>query len=165
VSIRQSSKRLGLLGSAVIGKQVTDFLDVRAVVQAAAPEWLEGEAGIHGAVVLLAEASPFLRGLLRGELEMAGHCVVEASTTEEALSRMEGRGISVVLAASDLPPNGCGGLQEAMRQQANLAEIPIVALSSTTRDRESMLASIEKLATAVAAPELAVAFAEKESQA
>ena len=44
VSIRQSSKRLGLLGSAVVGKQVTDFLDVRAVVQAATPEWLEGQA-------------------------------------------------------------------------------------------------------------------------
>ena len=45
VTVRQSTKRLGLLGSAVVGKHVTDFLDLRAVVQSAAPEWLERQAG------------------------------------------------------------------------------------------------------------------------
>jgi two-component system chemotaxis sensor kinase CheA len=148
VGVRQSSKRLGLLGSAVVGKQVTDFLDVRAVVRAAAPDWLEGETPGRGAVVLLAEPSPFLRGLLRGELEMAGHSVVEAASAEEALSRMEGRGVGVVLAAPDLPAAGCG-LEEAMRQHARLSEIPVVALAASARDRESMLASIEQLAAAI----------------
>jgi len=134
-----------------VGKQVTEFLDVRAVVQAAAPEWLEGQAVGRNFVVLLAEPSPFLRGIVRGELEMAGHRVVEAVSAEEALSRMESRSVGVVLAGADLPPGGCGGLQEAMRQHARLAEIPVVALAASARDRESMLASIEQLSAAVTA--------------
>ena len=60
VAVRQSANRLGLLGSAVVGKQVTDFLDLRAVVEAAAPEWLGHQGVSHAAVVLLAEGSPFL---------------------------------------------------------------------------------------------------------
>jgi two-component system chemotaxis sensor kinase CheA len=156
VSVRRSSKRLGLLGSAVVGKQVTDFLDVRAVIQAAVPEWLEADASGRGAVVLLAESSPFLRGLMRGELEMAGHKVVEAATSDEALGRLEGCGAGVVLAAANLPPDGCNGLREAMRQHANLAGIPVMALAGAAEggelDRESMLASIERLAQAVIRP-------------
>lgn len=132
----------------------------------AAPEWLEVEAPDVGAVVVLAEPSPFLRGLVRGELEMAGHRVVEAATADEALSRMEGGTVNVVLAGVDLPPNGCGGLWEAMQQRATLAKIPVVALAGSTEriadaaggfkechtkfDRESMLASIQWLAEVLA---------------
>jgi two-component system chemotaxis sensor kinase CheA len=149
VTIRQSTKRLGLLGSAVVGKEVTDFLDVRAVVQAAAPEWLVSQTAIGNSVVLLAEPSPFLRGLVRGELEMAGHRVVEASNIEEALSRIESCGARVVLAASNLPPLGFGGLQDAVRRQPNLAEIPVLELTASADSRESMLASIAQLSAAV----------------
>jgi two-component system chemotaxis sensor kinase CheA len=169
VSVRQSGKRLGLLGSAVVGKQVTDLLDVRAVIQAAAPEWLDTGAAGRGTVVLLAEPSPFLRGLARGELEMAGHSVVEAVNTAEALSRLEGLGAGVVLAATDLPPDGCGGLREAMRKDANLARIPFVTLGGAAQPTgaagESMLASIERLAKAVAEPEIFVPAGSQESRA
>jgi two-component system chemotaxis sensor kinase CheA len=168
VNIRQSSKRLGLLGSAVVGKQVTDFLDVRAVIQAAAPEWLEGGVAAGGTVVLLAEASPFLRGLVRGELEMGGHTVVEATTSEEALGLLEGLGAGVVLAGEDLPPNGCGGLREAMRTKANLAGIPVVALGRSAKctgpDGRSMLESINRLVKAVEEPEIFAPAAPAESQ-
>jgi two-component system chemotaxis sensor kinase CheA len=156
VSIRQSSKRIGLLGSAVVGKQVTDVLDVRAVIQTAVPEWIECHTYGGGTLVLLAESSPFLRGLLRGELEMAGHSVIEASNAEEALSRMEGRGVGVVLAEAELPPGGCRGLQEAMRKNSSLAGIPVLGLAESARDRESMLESIRQLAIAVERSEAAV---------
>jgi len=169
VNIRQSGKRPGLLGSAVVGKQVTDFLDVRAVVQAAVPEWLDAGAVSRGTVVLLAEPSPFLRGLARGELEMAGHRVVEAATSEEALSLLNGLGAGVVLAAADLPPDGCGGLREAMRKDAKLAGIPLVELGGSAERTgpggESMLASIQRLVKAVEEPEIFVPAAPVESQA
>ena len=158
VSVRQSVKRPGLLGSAVIGKQVTDFLDLRALIAAAAPEWLEREAaaGSRAGVVVLAEPSSFLRGLVRGELEMAGRTVVEASSVEEAVSVVQGRSVEAILAAEDLPPAGYEGLQQALRLQPNLAKTPLVPLAAYSRDRESMLASIERLSTAVSAPETAV---------
>jgi two-component system chemotaxis sensor kinase CheA len=168
VNIRQSSQRPGLLGSAVVGKHVTDFLDVRAVIQSAAPEWLDGGAARRETVVLLAEPSPFLRGLVRGELEMAGHRVVEAATSEEALRLLEGLGAGVVLASEDLPPGGYGGLQEAMRKNASLAGIPVVPLDRSAegagRAGESMLASIQRLVKAVAEPEIFVEAAPVEGR-
>jgi len=156
VTIRQSTNRLGLLGSAVVGKQVTDFLDLRAVVRTAVPEWLEGQAGSRKSVVMLAEPSAFLRGLVRSELEMAGHRVVEASNAEEALSRMECCGVSLVLAAANLPPAGREGLQDAMREQPSLAGISVMELALSAGSRESMMASIGQLAAAVARPDTPV---------
>jgi two-component system chemotaxis sensor kinase CheA len=156
VTIRQSTNRLGLLGSAVVGKQVTDFLDLRAVVRTAVPEWLEGQAGSRKSVVMLAEPSAFLRGLVRSELEMAGHRVVEASNAEEALSRMECCGVSLVLAAANLPPEGREGLQDAMREQPSLAGISVMELALSAGSRESMMASIGQLAAAVVRPDIPV---------
>ena len=156
VTIRQSTSRLGLLGSAVVGKQVTDFLDLRAVVQSAAPEWLDGRSASRSSTLLLAEASPLLRGMVRAELEMAGHRVVEAGDAEQALNRMEGLGVSLVLAASNLPPEGSEGLRDAMRQHSKLAQIPVVELPHSFAGREAMLASIERLSAAVAAQDDAV---------
>jgi two-component system chemotaxis sensor kinase CheA len=153
VTVRQSTKRRGLLGSAVVGKQVTDFLDLRAVVQSAAPEWLEKQTGSHDAVVMVAEPSSFLRGLIRGELEMAGHAVLEAVDTLQALSRLEDRRVGLVIAGRTLPPEGFEGLREAMRQEPNLAGIPVMELSVSSSDREAMLASIGQLSAAVTATE------------
>jgi CheY-like chemotaxis protein len=151
VAVRQSTNRLGLLGSAVVGKEVTDFLDLRAVVEAVAPEWLgRQDASRAAAVVLLAEGSTFLRGLIRGELEMAGHRVLEACDATEAINRMEGVPITAVLAGSNLPPGGYGGLQDAIRQRPNLAQIPVVELAASAGQREEMLTSIAQLASAVA---------------
>ena len=39
VTVRQKSDRKGLLGSAVVGKRVTDFLDLNAVIRAAEGNW------------------------------------------------------------------------------------------------------------------------------
>jgi two-component system chemotaxis sensor kinase CheA len=160
VSIRQSTKRFGLLGSAVVGKHVTDLLDLRAAIRSAVPEWLEAGAADPGTVVMLADPSTFLRGLARSELEMAGHRVVEAATSDQALSLLEGLGAGVVLAADDLPAGGCGGLREAMQKDANLAGIPVVTLGDRAEclgsGAESMLASIKRLVKAVAEPEIFV---------
>jgi two-component system chemotaxis sensor kinase CheA len=142
VTVRRSSNRPGLLGSAVVGKQVTDLLDVRAVIQSAAPEWLENSAESRKSVVLLAEPSPFLRGLVRAELEMAGNRVVEASTAEEALSRLGTCGARLVLASS---------LREVLRQPAEQAAIPLLELNPSAHGREAMLASIAQLSSALSA--------------
>ena len=41
VTVRQKSGRKGLLGSAVVGKRVTDFLDLNQVIQAATETWFQ----------------------------------------------------------------------------------------------------------------------------
>ena len=45
VAVRQKSSRKGLLGSAVIGKRVTDLLDLNEVIHTATESWLQGGGG------------------------------------------------------------------------------------------------------------------------
>ena len=110
VTVRQKTGRRGLLGSAVIGNRVTDLLDLNYVIRATAEEWFEdtGAAG-NNKRVLVAEASAFSRGLIRGGLDMAGYRVLEAANLEEAIRRLEQQPVDVIVAALDLPPGGSAG--------------------------------------------------------
>jgi two-component system chemotaxis sensor kinase CheA len=178
VTVRHATGRKGVLGSAVIGKLVTDMLDLDAVIREAADEWRRGKTdAADGATVMLAEGSPFSRGILRGSLEMAGYRVVEASTTAEALSQLARVKVNVVLTALDLPGGGGCEFLEKMRREPALAGLPALALADSAEDagvrtaqpgsfqdylirgdREAMLRSIHRLASALnaqpAAPEL-----------
>jgi two-component system chemotaxis sensor kinase CheA len=170
VTVKQSTTRPGLLGSAVIGQKVTDLVDLQAVIAQSAGDWFgsQGRAAGGGAAVLVAEGSAFARGLLRNYLEVAGYRVLEASNTEEALARLEGHKVDVVLAALDLPSHGGHELLQRMRRQPDLTEIPVLGLASSAdetpaqrageehfqdchvkSDREAMLRSVAKLASAV----------------
>ncbi len=170
VVIRQQTAHQGLLGSAVVGKRVADFLDLHVVLQAVAKDWFESRrTGGHPATVLLAEASTFSRGLLRGGLEMAGHRVLEASNAGEVLRIVDRGGADVLVASLDLPPEGGFALLEAVRRRAGAKRIPALALTGTTPetstpsngeagfedyqpkfDCEAMVRSVERLAAAVA---------------
>jgi len=182
VAIRQTAERQGLLGSAVIGKKVTDLLDLHAVIAAADDGWFGGHGtqSSNGATVMIAEASGFVRGLVRNSLEMAGYRVVETADTQAALREMERRKIDVVLAGLDLPSDGGYGLLEKMHRVPGLAHIPTLALIDRAEeaggrgkhpkefadfqmkfDRQAMLRSLSKLAGAVAAKESTVLAGEK----
>ncbi|MEI9811347.1 MAG: hybrid sensor histidine kinase/response regulator [Acidobacteriota bacterium] len=166
VSVRRQSSRSGLLGAAVVGTQVTDFLDLQAVLKVAFGDWFrEPGSTHHRGTLLLAEASPFVRGLLRVELEMAGYQVQEAGGVAEALQMLDRGPVDVVLAATNLPGDGPLGMLEAIRKRPGAVRIPVVALSGPEAggrqpegfddcqskfDRTAMLRSIERLAAAVA---------------
>jgi CheY-like chemotaxis protein len=122
---------------------------------------------------MIAEASPFVRGLVRNSLEMAGYQVVEAADTQTALRELERRKIDVVMAGLDLPSDGSGhGLLEEMRRLPGMAHVPTLALIDNAEqaqaqrehprgfadyqmkfDRDAMLISLARLASAIAAPE------------
>jgi two-component system chemotaxis sensor kinase CheA len=177
VTARSRSARKGILGSAVVGKRVTDFLDLKPVLEAGAQDWLRGsrqKAG--GQRVLVAEPSAFTRSLIRMQLDMAGYEVVEAANLEEALRALEDARADVVLAALELPPEGGQALLERMRQRAEWASIPVLGLASTPEqareaasrtqglercqakfDGEALVESVAALASALASAELAPA--------
>ncbi len=172
VTVRRPSRRAGLLGSAVVDEQVTDFLDLSDVLRGLAPEGAEGTTGQAGKRILVAEESSFDRGLIRGGLDMAGYQVVEAGNLDEALQRLEHQEVDVVVAALSLPPLGSGALLAAMRQRPEWARIPILALADSARlaeapsvnkagfehcqtkfDGAAMLESVSRLAKAITTPE------------
>ncbi len=163
VSVRQVTGRAGLLGSAVVGRSIADFLDLDYVLQHAASDWLRSAGGASGATrILLADGSAFSRGLIRGSLDMAGYRVLEAATFADALRGMEQHSPDVVVAALDLPPDGSPALIDAIRRRPEWERIPILAVGESEgegvagvqgyqsrADRAGMLESIARLAAAV----------------
>ena len=169
VTVRQKTGRKGLLGSGVVGKRVADFLDLNYVLHAAAADWFETKtAAVAGKKILLAEASPFSRGLLRSGLDMAGYRVVEAASLEDALRGLEQQKVDVVVAALDLPRSGSSELVAALRRRPEWNPIPVLALAESADqlpsgaaaqgfqdcqvkfDQEAMLESVARLACALA---------------
>jgi len=134
VSVRQKSGRKGLLGSAVIGKRVTDFLDLNEIIQAASESWFQGAGGqATGKRILVADASSFSRGMIRSGLDMAGYSVIEAGSLEEAVRELEKQPVDVVVAALDLPFEGSSALLAAMRRRPEWEKIPVLALADSTK--------------------------------
>jgi two-component system, chemotaxis family, sensor kinase CheA len=132
VTVRQNSSRKGLLGSAVIGKRVTDFVDLNQVIHAAAGSWFQATGGgSNGKKVLVADGSAFSRGLIRSSLDMAGYRVLEASAVDEAIRGMEQQQPDVVLLALDLPGEGTSALLATMRMRREWQDIPVIGLADS----------------------------------
>lgn len=168
VTVRQNSNRTGLLGSAVVGKRVADFLDLKYVLGSSAEDWFQSRRGsTRGKLVLIADASSFARGLIRSGLDMAGYRVIEASNQSEAMRELEQQQVDVVLAALDLPPGGISALRTNMRRRPEWEKIPVLALAESAEqlqtlshqtedfedcqtrfDREALLESVARLASA-----------------
>jgi len=172
VVVRQKTHRKGLLGSAVVGKRVTDFLDLNQVIRATTENWFEGSDGPgSGKRVLVAEPSAFSRGLIRGGLDMAGYQVREAANLDELIRGLERHPVDVVIAALDLLPNGGSALRAAMRGRPEWEAIPVLALADSAAqivppnpqtafqdcqakfDGEAILESVSRLAAALDAAE------------
>jgi two-component system chemotaxis sensor kinase CheA len=188
IHIRCSSSRPGILGSAVIGNQVTDVLDLQSIIRSADTGWFEKAQKDRTSRILIAEESAFGRGLLRSSLEMGGYSVAEATDASDALAKMNAHRFDLVLAALDLPNGGATKILERARQQPEFSRIPIVAVQPLQRndsaigaippgfsaalsrlDRDEMLRSIAKLASAVDEESAAAchlgAYAARESSA
>lgn len=172
VTVRQKTGRSGLIGSAVVGKRIADFLDLNYVIRAAAGDWFQGKAGPEaGLRVLVAEASAFSRGLIRTGLDMEGYRVMEAANLDEAVRGLEQAPVDIVVTSLDLPPGGSGALLSAMRRRPEWERIPVLGLAESASqlrgqdshggfqdcqvkfDREAMLESVARLASALASAE------------
>jgi two-component system chemotaxis sensor kinase CheA len=178
VTVRQKSKRKGLVGSAVVGKRVTDFLDLNEVLHACEGNWDKNADGLgSGKKILVADASAFSRGLIRSGLEMAGYVVFEAASTEESIRRLEQQTVNVVVAALDLPPNGSSALLAAICSRPEWEKIPVMAVADSTdhvlasavrtagfkdfqlkSDSDAILESVAKLVSAAAQADLTPEF-------
>ena len=163
VTARQQSAQHGLLGSAVIGQKVTDFLDLHAVISSDHAWSNRQKAGHPSVQVLIAETSQFARGLVRHSLEMAGHRVIEAGSVTEALDRIQRFPVDVAAVAVDLAGGGGAAFAEQARRQMSSARIVALSTGADSSavdsqafdellekfDREGMLRSIERLRAAL----------------
>lgn len=164
---RSTAPKPGILGSAVVGKKVTDFLDLQAVVETTGERFFAKNEARAIKTLLLAEPSGFNRGLLRSQLEMSGYQVIEAANISETLQRVENDPIQVLIAGAEFVTTDPSGI-EKIKKLAKSAHIPMLVVSNTAAEmaarrelapdfddyqlrfeREAMLASIERLANSV----------------
>lgn len=132
VTVRKKSGHKGILGSAVVGKRVTDFLDLNEIIHASESNWAQGtDEKARSKSVLIADGSVFSRGMIRSGLDMAGYVVYEAANLDEAVHRLERQQIDVVAVALDLPPDGSSALLAAIRNQPEWEKIPVLALAES----------------------------------
>jgi two-component system, chemotaxis family, sensor kinase CheA len=135
ILVKKASQRSGVLGSAVVGQKITDFLDLHWVIERVDEQWFQTRAdGATGTTVMVTENSGFARGLLRNNLEMAGHRVVEASSASEAIDQLSKETVHVIVAALDLPNRNAIELLDAMEKQPALSRIPVVALANRSEN-------------------------------
>ncbi|MDA1312639.1 MAG: chemotaxis protein CheW [Acidobacteria bacterium] len=170
ITIRSRSSQPGILGSAVVGGQVTDFIDLHYLIEEASGDWFGGKSGAaaEGAHILVTEGSRFTRGLMRTHLEMAGYRVHEAANSEEAMECLRSETVDVLVSSLDLPGESGGQLLTRVRGLPDVGKVPALGLSLSAEelsrrpetgpafdeyqlkfDRAAMLHSIEKLASAV----------------
>lgn len=129
VTVRQRSDRKGLLGSAVVGKRVTDFLDLNEVIRAIEGSWAPGSDDLANCKrVLVLDSSAFSRGVIRSGLDMTGYSVIEAANLAEATRKLEQQPVDAIVAALDLQPDGNSALLAALRRRPEWAGIPVLAV-------------------------------------
>jgi len=161
IQVRAASSGRGIQGSAVVGGKVTDFIDLRALLDSADERWLDvGSARPKpSARVLLVEPSAFARGLLRSDLEAAGHRVAEAADLEAALRRARDSDIDILLASIDLPGDSAAALIAGVRAHSEGGDLPALGLTEAADpgspapfdrlqpkfDRHGLLQEIERL--------------------
>ncbi len=168
LTIKKKSGHPGILGSAVVGQKVTDFLDLEEVLFQNRSLWGSDAGLAKKEVVLVADASSFSRGLLRSFLEMEGHVVIEAAHVIGAFDRLLAQPVSLVLVAPELPGGGGQELLRRIRTNPTFSALPVAALAASSdqaatlrrtdssysaypvrTDRESVLESIRSLASAI----------------
>ena len=172
ITVSRPSTTAGLLGSAVIGDALTDFIDLDALVRMGGDNWWEAPqyGRAQAASVLLVAPSLMVRETLRGVLEISGYRVSESAELPDAVNRLLRGGIDAVVSAlslsrSDCAPGGDGWeFLETIRGHDRLKQLPVIALADdggqgelqsatgcrfervhSAHDREGLLRSISAL--------------------
>ena len=94
-----------------------------------------------GARILIVEDNSLNRLLVHDILELRGHEVVEAATVDEARLALEAQRPDLLLLDVQIPGGGGEAVIREVRGRAELADLPIVAVTSLAMpgDRERLL--------------------------
>ena len=86
------------------------------------------------ATVLVIDDSPSVRTIARAALERAGYSVLEACDGSDAMERLDGRSISVIVCDLTMPRLDGLGFLRYLRNHPRYRFTPLVVLSTETRD-------------------------------
>jgi two-component system chemotaxis sensor kinase CheA len=134
LDIQVASETSGVIGSTVIKGRATEIVDVGHFLPLAFADWFRGKesgAPAQPRSLLLVDDSPFFRNMLSPVLQAAGYSVTAAASAGEALTLLRaGNRYDVVVTDIDMPQMDGFAFVEAVRADPEIAELPVIALSS-----------------------------------
>ena len=134
LDIQVGSDHAGILGSAVIRGHATEILDVGHFLPLAYEDWfLRKDVRVDDSArtLLLVDNSAFFRNMLTPVLKAAGYEVTSVPGAQEALTLLKnGRRFDVLVTDLDMPDMDGFALAQAVRTEAKLTDLPIIALST-----------------------------------
>ncbi len=127
----------GIMGSAIVGGQTTQFVDIYSMAEMVNPDWFEKQDVVQTSrgeapTLLVVEDSKFFRTQVKGFVEDAGYGVVDAEDGVEAWSRLEEHADEISLVITDIEMPNMDGfeLTKKIRGDKRFAHLPIVALTT-----------------------------------
>ncbi|GGK44787.1 hybrid sensor histidine kinase/response regulator [Salinarimonas ramus] len=134
LDIELATDRSDLVGSAVVRGRATEIVNVAHYLPLAHEDWTRGgppRIANLSRTLLLVDDSPFFRDMLTPVLKAAGFKVIATGSTEEALQVLAAdKRIDVIVTDIEMPGRDGFALVEAVRAQARLHDVPVIALSS-----------------------------------
>lgn len=133
----------GILGSALIDDRIVTLLNIHELFAKAAPEYFgpgsgrktarsSGQAAGRKTRVLLAEDQPFFLRVVKSYFESDGYEVITAENGREALEKLRKTAVDVVVSDIEMPLMTGIDLVRAIRADAALRRLPVIALTSLT---------------------------------
>jgi two-component system chemotaxis sensor kinase CheA len=140
VTLRQP----GIMGSAILGGQTTQFVDIYNMVESLHPDWFVEDQKAKqkqdsvSRTVLMVEDSTFFRNQVKGFLEDAGYQVAEAEDGVAAWQVLEERdgGIDLIVTDIEMPNMNGFELTKKVRSDERFAHLPIIALTTLAGDAD-----------------------------
>jgi two-component system chemotaxis sensor kinase CheA len=131
LEIKVGSDMPGVIGSAVIGAQTVEIIDVAHFLPLGFADWFQNkrEPGTEKAKLLLVDDSVAFRDMLAPVLQAAGYDVTALASAKEALLRVE-RGAQFDFVVTDIEMPELDGFAFAEALRARSAQAPIIGLSS-----------------------------------
>src|SRR3974390_668739 len=134
LDIQIASDTPGVLGSAIVKDKATEIIDVSHFLPLAFEDWFrrkDMQASATRHTVLLIDDSPFFRTMLAPVLQAAGYEVTAVGSANEALTMLKhGCSFDVAVTDTEMPDMDGFEFAEALRADANLADLPVIAMSS-----------------------------------
>src|SRR5262245_56691595 len=104
-------------------------------------EYSAPERAAAPARILIVDANPLSRLRIHDILDVCGHQVIEAATVDEARQTLASLRPDLLVLDVQIPGGGCEAVIREVRTRPELAELPIIAVTSLAMpgDRERLL--------------------------
>jgi two-component system, chemotaxis family, sensor kinase CheA len=129
----------GFVGSTVLRDRMTLLLDLGRLAERSDPTPMPssvGDARPRKSRILVVDDTEFFRELVQGYLAEAGYEAVSVADGAQAIRNLEGDSFDLVVSDIEMPVMDGWTLAKTIRQRAELASLPLLALTTLSSDAD-----------------------------